>query len=504
MKNRSSEKKSEMTKKQIFGSLVILILSGMLGYGMLTSGHNWAYSDFAAYIMQARSIIEGDLSGFIIHNTLTILESDVPVGPIAYPWGYPLLLSPVLALMGISTLSMKLLNTLFYILFLSCLIFLLRKRLPYFDSLALLAIFAFNPVFLNAQDNILSDIVFLFFSTFALFLIDRLDVVPSPNGSGYARRILIGGMIFAAFFIRTNGLLLLPTLVAYEIFLLVKRRVSFGEIKKKILLLATPYLVFLALWIFSSLIFPDGQASHLSHYENFRLSQLWPHLLFYLDLGQSFFAEIAYAQVFYGFFGLFFLAGVFLKFKENFLFILYFVLTLLLYISWPDLQGIRFLFPIIPIFIYLAAQGFGMFLSFLRQRGSKVISFFYRGVLIYLALAFFVISWQGAMGNLASERTIHGPFDEVAIELFDYVKKNLPEESLIIFFKPRIMRLMTGRDSILVLTCENLEHGDYVVINKKWEDMGQIAPEEITSCPIGLEKLYNNRRFVVYQIETNP
>ncbi|NQU30361.1 MAG: hypothetical protein HQ525_06810 [Anaerolineae bacterium] len=493
-----------MTKKQILGLIVVLILSGLLGYGMLTSGHNWAYSDFAAYIMQARSIIDGDLTGFIFHNTVTVLESDVPVGPIAYPWGYPLLLAPVLALMGISTLSMKLLNILFYLLFLLCLFFLLRKRLSYFDSLALMAIFAFNPVFLNAQDSILSDIVFLFFSTFALFLIDRPDAVPSSNGSGYARRILIGGMMFAAFFVRTNGLLLLPTLVAYEIFLLVKGKMDFVEIKKNILLLATPYLVFFALWILTSLIFPDGQASHLSLYENFRLSQLWPYLLFYLNLGQSFFAEIAYAQVLYGIFCLFFLAGIFRKFKENILFILYFVLTLLLYISWPALQGIRFLFPIIPVFIYLAAQGFGVILSFMTERTSKIIQLFYRGVLIYLALAFFVISGQGALGNLASEREIHGPFDEVAIELFDYVKKNLPEDSLIIFFKPRIMRLMTGRDSILVLTCENLEHGDYVVINKKWEDMGQIAPEEITSCPIGLEKLYNNRRFVVYQIETIP
>jgi hypothetical protein len=45
-----------------------------------------------------------------------------------------------------------------------------------------------------------------------------------------------------------------------------------------------------------------------------------------------------------------------------------------------------------------------------------------------------------------------------------------------------------------------LPKADYVVINKKWEDMGQIAPEEITSCLTPLDELYKNRRFVLYQI----
>ena len=62
------------------------------------------------------------------------------------------------------------------------------------------------------------------------------------------------------------------------------------------------------------------------------------------------------------------------------------------------------------------------------------------------------------------------------------------------------MRLMTDRDAILVLECDNLSNGDYVVINKRWEDMGQIAPEEITACPVRLRELYKNRRFILYEI----
>ena len=485
-----------MTKKQTFGLSLLLLLSALLGFGSLTSGHNWAYSDFASYIMQAESILDGNLEGFVAHNTITIEESDVPVGPIAYPWGYPLMLAPIISLMGISTLSMKLLNTLLFLLFLLTFFFLLRKRLPYLDSLLLTALFAFNPVFLEAQDSILSDLPFLFFSTFAIFLMDDRDSARPPDKIAYLKQSLIGGIIFFAFFIRTNGLLLLLSLFAYEILRLVKLKTSFSELKKQILLLATPYLTFILLWGLTSLIFPDGQASHLSHYQNFHFSQLGDYLLFYTNLGEEFFAEIVFAKIIYLLFGFFFFVGIFLKSKENILFILYFFFTVALYISWPHKQGIRFLFPILPFFFYLALQGFRV----VPLKKSKIASLFPRLILAALILVFFVISTLNLRENLLHPQESNGPFDEVSIELFEYIKKTLPEKSRVVFFKPRVMRLMTDRDSILILSCENLPRGEYLVINKKWEDMGQIAPDEAKSCSVGLEKLFWNRRFILYHI----
>ncbi|MBT3338445.1 MAG: phospholipid carrier-dependent glycosyltransferase [Anaerolineae bacterium] len=493
-----------MTKLERTWLVAILLLSALLGFWGLTSGHNWAYSDFSAYIMQAESILQSDLAGFIAHNSITIFESDLPVGPIAYPWGYPLLLAPIIALMGISTLSMKLLNTLLYCLFLATLFFLFRKRLPRFESFALLAIFAFNPIFLQAQDYILSDLAFLFFSTFAIFFMDRLDAPSAPEKSTNLQRILVGGAIFVAFLTRTNGLLLLPSLVVYEIFSLVKRRQNFKQVKEYLPSSLISPLIFLGLWGLSSLFLPDGQASHLAQYENFHFSQLWDFLIFYAKLGVAFFAEIPGALFLYFIFIIFFFVGIIFKFKENFLFLLYFFSTLLAYLSWPHLQGIRFLFPILPIFIYVAAQGVRKVLSQTSGSSAEFLEVIYRGVLVYAALTMLFFSAQQALNNLANDRAIHGPFDEVSIDIFEYIKKTIPEDSRVIFFKPRVMRLMTERDSILVLACENLTNGDYVVVNKKWEDMGQIAPEKITACPVPLTALYKNRRFILYEIGDLP
>jgi len=213
-------------------------------------------------------------------------------------------------------------------------------------------------------------------------------------------------------------------------------------------------------------------------------------------LGEEFFAEILFANFIYLLFGIFFFAGVFLKFKENILIILYFFFTVALYISWPHKQGIRFLFPILPFFFYLALQGFRAVLP----KNSKIASLFPRLILSALILVFFIISTLNLRENLLHPQESNGPFDAVSIELFEYIKKTLSEESVVVFFKPRIMHLMTNLDSILILSCENLPRGEYLVINKKWEDMGQIAPDEAKSCSVGLEKLFWNRRFILYHI----
>ena len=481
-----------MNKIQITFLSILLLISALLGFATLTRGHNWPYSDFASYVMQAESILAWDMDSFITHNTITIEESDAPVGPIAYPWGYPLMLVPIIALRGLSPLSMKLLNTLLFLFFQLVLYFLARKRLSHVDSLLLVALFAFNPIFLEAQDFILSDIAFLFLSTLAIFLMDYRDAHERKHLS----RFLVGLAVFAAFLTRTNGLLLLPSLVAYDVFFALKRR----DLRYSLSRWLPPTIIFVILWFLFSLIFPDGQASHLDRFQDFQFSQLWTFTQAYVNMAAQFFADVPAVKIFYGLFGLFFLIGLVKKFQENLLFSLYFFATLALYILWPYLQGIRFLFPILPFFVLIALHGMRTVAEWLPAKISGLFTFGYRAVIVAIAIVMLSSSSQYALQNLADHRAVHGPFDDVATDLFDAIKKRTPEDSRIIFFKPRVMRLMTGRDSILVLSCENLSKADYVAINLKWEDMGQIAPEEIEACAVPLTEIYENRRFVLYQI----
>src|SRR6185503_3077378 len=166
---------------------IMVIASFVLGASTLTRGHEWG-DDFASYIMQAESIWHGDTQGFVEHNSFTIFQSSNQIGPIAYPWGYPLILTPAYALRGIHPLALKLPGLFFYAAFLICLYLLLTRRLPQTEGLLLVGLFAFNPLFIVFLDQILSDIPFLFFSTLALLCMT--DSRPRTNG-----RVMLIGII---------------------------------------------------------------------------------------------------------------------------------------------------------------------------------------------------------------------------------------------------------------------------------------------------------------------
>ena len=61
---------------------LLICVSAVLMLGNLTQGHNWG-GDFAAYIMQAKSLTELDPAAFVESNRFTVEQSSHPRGPIA-------------------------------------------------------------------------------------------------------------------------------------------------------------------------------------------------------------------------------------------------------------------------------------------------------------------------------------------------------------------------------------------------------------------------------------
>jgi 4-amino-4-deoxy-L-arabinose transferase-like glycosyltransferase len=192
----------------------IIFVSGLISLSTITNGHNWG-GDFAAYIMQAESLLDNSTHDFIKENGFAIKNSNVHFAPISYPWGYPFLLASMIYFMGSNLFAMKLLNIFLYALFLGILFLFLQKRLSSLDTLILVAIFAINPVFLSLHNFIISDIAFLFFSTLTIFLIDHTFPQDKISIRFSGRQIILGFVIFLAFSIRTNGILLLFSLIVY-------------------------------------------------------------------------------------------------------------------------------------------------------------------------------------------------------------------------------------------------------------------------------------------------
>jgi hypothetical protein len=473
--------------------LIIIILSSfLLGASTLTRGHEWG-DDFASYIMQAQSIMNGDMDKFIVHNTFTIFESSSQIGPVAYPWGYPLVLTPVLLFKGLHPLTLKLPGLFFFAAFLLCLYLLTEDRISRTERLILVSLFAFNPILIKHLDQILSDIPFLF----SVFLASALIAKPTPKNN-MRDYILAGVAIFFAFFIRTTGIIILVSFLIYQGYIFLTQQLNRKAIvMKSSIVVAT----FTLLWFTTSLIFPNGQGAYLRQLMGFTFEIFFTeNVPGYFYLGAQFFGispNTPWIYIYYVVVILFFI-GTWSRHNKDLSILLFFIIYLGAMLVWPEWQGIRFVYPILPIFTYFVFQGINALVIKLPQQ-YRTLSTGAHYLLWLVVVGIFIFnSGTHAFSNLKDNRNINGPFDPHSSEVFNYIKTKTPPDSVIVFFKPRAMRLFTNRDSIMVLECENLLLGDYVVLHKKWE-YSQILPNDIPDCNLTLKDVFENQRFIVYQ-----
>jgi hypothetical protein len=492
-------------KKIAVSLLLIIVISLLIGAGTLSRGHQWG-DDFAWYILQAKSILNGTIDEFMEISAFTNAQSTTHLGPLAYPWGYPLILAPAYAIKGISPLALKLPALFFFAGFLVCLYFLVKDHpstcligqsghgLTQVESLLLVSLFAFNPLLLQFLDQILSDIPFLFFSTLSLLLMTQ------DGKRSILQYALIGASIFFTTFLRVTGILLLGSFLIVEFFRLLNHRTDRTTVIEIIRGSFVVCVVFALLWIANLLLFPSGGESYFSQYAEL------------IETAKSF--AVAYFNVFGDFFGkgmgwkylyyvvlIFFLVGAWERRKQEPVFLLFFVLWLLVHITYPYWQGARYVFPLLPIFIYYAFQGMKFAIhklpEFYRLIGQRV---FY-GFWLLIAVAFLFTSSANAYANLQSGREINGPFDPYSTEVYSYIKEKTPADSVIIFFKPRVMVMMTEHPTIMSMECDRMLKGDYIVLSRKVGENQQIPPENIEACNLPLKQVLKNNRFIVYQIQ---
>jgi len=484
-----------MKRKALQYSVLAILIStsAILSYSQLNNGHGWG-GDFSSYIMQAESLLSGTIDNFIKHNTFTITQSDIDFAPIAYPWGYPLLITPVIHFLGINFLGIKILGILFYVLFLVALFFLFEKHLPILDNLVLLAIFSLNPLLLSFPNYILADIPFLFFSTLSILLVDRFSNRTGLSSQHLLERFTIGAVLFFAFFIRTSGLILLLSFFVYEFFKK-PRKITFFRV--------VPYLSFILLFAISLLFLPNGEKSHLLFYKDISRITIGQNIKYYAVLGSSFFSHTPNALAIYYLVSLFFFVGIVKKYREKFLFIIYFIFTLTLYVFWPFQQGIRFLFPILPIFIYFAIEGTKAVFSYFPLPKTGWGRVIHSGFWLLIIYSFATTSIPSAKVFFDRKQNSKGPYDETSSEMFQYITQNISPDSIIAFYKPRVMRFRTGRDALIIKKCEHIERADYIVRNTEEGDGEQLKDKEVKRCDIPLNEIYNDGRFIIYEISKN-
>ena len=473
---------------------IIIMISFVMGVCTLRRGHEWG-DDWAWYVLQAQSILAGRTAEFMQTSAFINTESTTYVGPLAYPWGYPLILTPAYAIKGINPLALKIPALFFFAGFLGCLYLLLRDRLTEVESLLIVGLFAFNPLLLQFLDQILSDIPFLFFFTLSLWLITK------QGRRSLHRNILIGVCIFLVTFLRATGILLLGCFLIIEFFRLLANRRDWSAVRQILLDSLIVCVSFGLLWSLNSVLFPSGGESYLSQYAGASLETVRNMAVAYFYAFASFFGESPGWNYLYYVLLVFFLIGAWKHGREEPFFLLFSGFWLIVHIAYPYWQGPRYIFPLLPIFMYFTFQGMKFVPLQFPEKSVPTGRRAVYGFWALMALVFLFTSSRNAYVNLQNNREINGPFDPFSKEVYRYIQEETPADSVVIFFKPRAMRLMTGHNTIMSTECERMLKGDYLVLSRKVGRNLQIPPEEIGACHLPLEEVLRNNRFIVYKIQ---
>ena len=450
-------------------------------------GQSWG-DDFSLYINQARSIIEGTIEETVEDNRFAVRNSSVSTfSPESYPWGFPLLLSPVYWVFGIDFEAFKILETLFLIAFLFIFDRLLSDKLKNPERLVLISLIGLNQVFIIHTNDILAEIPFLFFSALTLYVIQQAG----KSNFSFASNFLIGALMLFTFFIRSEGIALVGAFFLYQLFI-AKQLAEFNF--NSVARFVSPYLTFKILYFISKSIFPTGFTSHLVFLENFNLETSLHHTDVTFKLLGIFLYEginlINLVMVI-----LLFILGLASRWKEDFLYISYWFIVLGILFIWPYFYN-RYMYSLIPLFCYFFARGFGFVSIWVVGKNFSVY-------LLLLLLGLNVFSLVDKTIDHDNDiYTEYGPESADSKAMYHFIDNHVQKDEVVIFPFPRVINLYTQRKSIFEYESIDtiIAKGDYVVLFKNWNHNFQIVNTSAISSNKEFEHVFENNSYIIYKV----
>ena len=430
--------------KKEWGIVLLLLLLTPMFFLNMKDCHDWG-GDFAQYIHQAINISKGISPS----QTGYIFNDQYPFAPKCYPNGFPLMLVPVYITAGNSILAFSyFMTTLLFLLGIVSFYF-LRKSFGNLVAVIGVLILVYNPWTLRFKMEILSDIPFTLFLMLCIIFYTRIRL----RSNSVLFPILLGLLIAWLIMIRSAGFIV-PLAILFDQALLAGRnRFTDGEWhlnwKLGVYSLCTTGIVYL---VFTKLIFPietdafSFYASSVSFYE-IKLTML-RNADYYIQNFQRFFQpEVgiysAIPLIIKSFALSFFIVGFLFSCIKSFGFIeiltcMYFLIIFL----FPNLtQGIRLLFPMIPVSLYYIILG----LKSIKPE-SRI-----KPAVFAIALGLIsILQYEPGIQKIIIEknRLLLGPQEPEALEAFKTIAEITPTDAKIAFNKPRVLSLYAGRSSL--------------------------------------------------------
>lgn len=519
-----AEKKTNIALRDRVTAAVLALVVLVAGFLSLSEGTYWG-DDYAAYISEGIAIAEGRLDEQAELNTQmhpSPLPDEAVGQPLVYVWGYPLLLSAVYRAVGFDrddfhTLNFyKLPSVLAFALLAAVLFLFLRRRVGYRLSLLMTAVFCSCSEFYTFINTMYSDMVFLFFALLALY-VSELYLDGETKRRRLFTGVLLGAVLWYMYEVRLNGIaILLACAAAHGISLLRKHnRFSVSDL--------LPYAVFFLLKLISETIIaaPTANSSDvgkvtaalfLSNLKTYALlfiswfERLWNSLLInplYSVLRRV--ADVEFADL-----GVLRSVCVWLSlgfavigmavqgFKED----LHLFLLLPVYIAaaclLPYTQGLRYVYPLLPVLLMFCAVGLATL-----PKIQAVPSLWRTVITVALCAVCFYSVFSSASPALEEAEVVNvediymqNAYSPDAVEVYRFIRTEIPEDHTLAFFAPRALYLNTGR-----FTIRPDANGHSIDEADEYLDYRRTGAFDLAPKLAGFSPIYENDEFILYTRE---
>jgi hypothetical protein len=469
-----------------------IFLATLLAFAFLHSYENWG-DDWAQYMLQGKAILDRDLRDCIQQNAFMMRESAIAPGPVAYSWGLPLLLALEGRIFSFDIHVFKLCNVLIFLLLVLAIYRLARSYVTDPGALAVALMFAFNPFLLYYCNHVLTELPFTLIAVCAFLAMENRDL----RGRSRALSLVVSGALaFAAFTFRTNGILILAAATVREF---LPGPTEKGSHRPRLTELLLPYVSFSLLYTIWRVAFPAGGDGYLHKLLAASVHTLVTNALSYPVSLFDFFTAGYHSAVLALVLGPLVLLGASQGWRKTAHLSAYALLTLALYIVWPERQDFRFMIPVTPFLIILMVSGLDAFAQW--KTIGKLAPLLARSVEYGIPIMF-LIAASGLVitGKIREQRW--NPYDQSSLQMFQWIKSNTPSNAVISFFKPRAMHLLAGR-ICLTGTPWDIPKASYFVYTKHANNEGGPPLEEYRQVA-GLTPAFENQDFAVYRVETRP
>jgi hypothetical protein len=480
---------------------IIVAVAALLSVLLHRNGHARG-DDFALYLLQARSLFDGNIAEVVADNRFAVVNSTGAFGPNAYPWGLPLLLSPFVHLWDLDYNRLKLVEVAAFCVWLVLVHGIVRRRVGRTVALAVTAVLATAPALLSHTGQLLSE--FPHAAAVAVFVwwLDRMRARGALVTGATRDLVVLGVLVTVAFNFRREGLVLIGAVGVIQVVELAVhwRRARFSHLPWRTL--AMPHAAFAASaagfqLLLPSMLLPNngGKASFVDD----RLGGYPRVLTQHLGLGAHpaigvFIVALAIAGAIIGIRRRPGLDGPLAAVA---------VLSAIAVSTHFRMVG-RYYFQITPWVLYFATVPIvGIVVLLWRERDRRFVATFAAAPLMYL-IAVHAAVLPGDIDdarrfNRSSELSM-GPTDPTVTPVFDAVARLTRPDDVIAFYRARTMTLYTDRRAIQTTLVDRIsQRADYFA-QQRGSDFYQPLLSEAQGRDLGYEIVWSDTHWILWEV----